>query len=147
WLLCKNKISTHQAIVVTDFDAHAMWLCRHYDHFFTAIEETRQYLETLGVPAEDVSVTGIPIDPVFAVKKDKQEMRAKYALSRDKTIIMVSAGGFGVGPVEEMMREFVEIQHPVQVLAMCGRNEKMFAQVGAFGNRLVRRGPVDIKAV
>ena len=27
WLICKKRIETVNAIVVTDFDAHAMWFC------------------------------------------------------------------------------------------------------------------------
>lgn len=147
WLLCKGKIDTRQAIVVTDFDAHAMWLCRHYDHYFTALEETQCYLEKLGIDGQNVSLTGIPIDPVFARHKDKQEMRAKYSLSQDKTIIMLSAGGFGVGPMEELLLELIQIRHRVQVLAMCGRNEKLRVEVQEFADRLVRTSSVDLKAI
>lgn len=147
WLLCKRKINTRQAIVVTDFDAHAMWLGRHSDQYFTAIEETRLHLEKMGVPEKDIHVTGIPIDPVFALHKDKQEMRAKYGLSVDKTIIMLSAGGFGVGPMEELLRQLMQIRHQVQILAMCGRNEKLRGQVQTIGERLVKGSSVDIKAI
>jgi processive 1,2-diacylglycerol beta-glucosyltransferase len=38
WLKQKNRIPTQQAIVVTDFDVHAMWLCHHYEHYFVAME-------------------------------------------------------------------------------------------------------------
>jgi len=30
WLTAKGKINFPQAIVVTDFDVHAMWLCHHF---------------------------------------------------------------------------------------------------------------------
>ncbi len=60
WLKSKEKLATRQAIVVTDFDVHAMWLCRHYERYFVAIEETRVHLESLGVPASKISVSGIP---------------------------------------------------------------------------------------
>src|SRR5439155_3640422 len=28
WLIAKRKLRAHNAIVVTDYDVHAMWLCR-----------------------------------------------------------------------------------------------------------------------
>ena len=102
WLKSKEKLATRQAIVVTDFDVHAMWLCRHYEHYFVALDETRVHLESLGVPAAKITVSGIPIDPVFARPKDKAEMRAKHGLEPDRTTILVSAGGFGVGPIERV---------------------------------------------
>src|SRR4051812_41449175 len=121
WLKAKERISTRQAIVVTDFDVHAMWLCHHYERYFVALEETRVHMEKLGIPPEKLTVTGIPIDPVFAERKDKQAMRAKHGLKADLTTILVSAGGFGVGPVEHLLQALSEMQHPAQVVALCGR--------------------------
>ena len=41
----KGRLATRQAIVVTDFDVQAMWLTRHFDHYFVALDETRAHLE------------------------------------------------------------------------------------------------------
>ena len=37
WLKAKKRIHCPQAIVVTDFDVHAMWLCHHYEQYFVAL--------------------------------------------------------------------------------------------------------------
>ena len=136
WLKSKEKLATRQAIVVTDFDVHAMWLCRHYERYFVAIEETRVHMESLGVPASKITVSGIPIDPVFARPKDKAEMRRKYGLKPDLTTILVSAGGFGVGPIDALMASLCGLEHPAQVVAICGRNEKLKARLDAQASRL-----------
>ncbi len=136
WLKSKEKLATRQAIVVTDFDVHAMWLCRHYERYFVAIEETRVHLESLGVPASKITVSGIPIDPVFARPKDKAEMRRKYGLKPDLTTILVSAGGFGVGPIDALMASLRGLEHPAQVVAICGRNEKLKARLDALASGL-----------
>ncbi len=136
WLRSKEKIETRQAIVVTDFDMHAMWLCRHYERYFVAIEETRVHLESLGVPAAKITVSGIPIDPAFARPKDKLEMRLKYGLRPDLTTILVSAGGFGVGPIDALMASLCRLDHPAQVVAICGRNEKLKARLDALASGL-----------
>ncbi|HEX8250411.1 MAG TPA: glycosyltransferase [Pyrinomonadaceae bacterium] len=124
-LKTKGKLNCPQAIVVTDFDLHALWLCRNYERYFVALDETKFYLETLGFPAEKISVTGIPIDPVFAETKDKREMREKYNLDAGKPTIILSAGGFGVGRIEILLKSLQIIKQPVQILAMCGRNEEL----------------------
>src|ERR1044071_6015870 len=103
WLKAKERIASPQAIVVTDFDVHAMWLCHHYAHYFVAIDETRVHLEKLGIDPSKITVSGIPVDPVFAEKRNKQDMRDKHGLAREPTTILVSAGGFGVGPMENML--------------------------------------------
>lgn len=121
----KGKMSTPQAIVVTDFDMHAMWLCRNYEHYFVALEETAVYLRSLGVSDEKMTVSGIPIDPKFADTKPAKEMRAKYGLDPDTPTVMLSLGGFGVGRIDTLLDGLRAIKTPVQVLAMCGKNEEL----------------------
>lgn len=125
WLKAKQKINFPQAIVVTDFDAHAMWLCHNYEQYFVALDETKVHLSKIGIPAEKITVSGIPIDPVFAETKDKSAMREKYNLAKDKLTIMVSAGGFGVGNIEHLLTALSELKTPSQILAICGRNEEL----------------------
>ena len=125
WLKAKGKITFPQAVVVTDFDVHAMWLCHHFERYFVALDETKVHLEKLGIPAEKITVSGIPIDPIFAETKDKQAMRDKHGLKKDKLTILVSAGGFGVGNVENLLAALRDLQTPAQILAICGRNEEL----------------------
>ena len=125
WLKAKERLASRQVIIVTDFDVHAMWLVHHYEHYFVAIDEARVYLEALGIPAQKITVSGIPIDPVFALKKDKQEMRAKHGLAPDRTTILLSAGGFGVGSVEPLISALLPLQQRAQIVAICGRNEEL----------------------
>ena len=125
WLKAKKKIDFPQSIVVTDFDAHAMWLCHNYEQYFVALEETKIHLAKIGIPAEKITVSGIPIDPVFAETKDKGAMREKFGLEKDKLTILVSAGGFGVGNVEHLLQALSDLQTPSQIVAICGRNEEL----------------------
>lgn len=125
WLKAKERLASRQVIIVTDFDVHAMWLVHHYEHYFVALDEACAYLEALGIPARKITVSGIPIDPVFANRKDKQEMRARHGLAPDRTTILLSAGGFGVGSVDALISSLMPLQHPAQVIAICGRNEEL----------------------
>src|SRR5688572_13579717 len=102
-LKAKGDMTTPQAIIVTDFDMHAMWLCRHYEHYFVALDETRVLLQSLGCPPEKVTVSGIPIDPKFAENKPVTEVRAKYGLDAGKPTVILSLGGFGVGKIETLL--------------------------------------------
>ncbi|HKG81267.1 MAG TPA: hypothetical protein VKA78_17650, partial [Pyrinomonadaceae bacterium] len=122
WLKAKERLASRQVIIVTDFDVHAMWLVHHYEHYFVVLEEARVYLEAVGIPAAKITVSGIPIDPVFAKQKNKQEMRAKHGLTPDRTTILLSAGGFGVGSVDALISSLVPLKHRAQVVAICGRN-------------------------
>ncbi len=138
-----GKLNCPQAIVVTDFDMHALWLCRKFEHYFVALDETRAYLETLGFPAEKITVSGIPIAPLFSETKSKPAMREKYGLVTDIPTIILSLGGFGVGRIDAL-DALRTIRRPVQVLAMCGRNEELKNKRESVSRRddLVRIIPV-----
>jgi processive 1,2-diacylglycerol beta-glucosyltransferase len=102
-----------------------MWLTRHVDRYFVALDETRAHLERLGVPPAALTLSGIPIDSVFAEPKDPRAMREKHELAPDVTTILVSAGGFGVGPVEALVHMLLELRHPVQLVVICRRSEPL----------------------
>ncbi|MBV9211918.1 MAG: glycosyltransferase [Acidobacteria bacterium] len=146
WLKAKERINSRQAIVVTDFDVHALWLCHHYERYFVALEETRVHMAKLGIPQEKLTVTGIPIDPIFAEPKDKAAMREKHGLQANLTTILVSTGGFGVGPVEHILQALSEMQHPAQVVALCGRNQELKSRVEKLALKLSASSKVLIKA-
>lgn len=129
WLKEKGKVQVLNSVVVTDFDVHAMWLCRHAEQYFVALEETKVHLKALGVPEPLVTISGIPIDPVFSVHKDRRAMRRKHGLEEDRFTILVSAGGFGVGPVGHLIKTLSRLQHPARVVAVCGRNEALRAEL------------------
>lgn len=122
YLKKKKILDVPIGVVITDYDAHAMWLYRGVDWYFAACEETKAYLTALGISPETIFVTGIPVDPKFERDKPKRETRIKLGLDPDRTTLLVSAGGFGVGPVESLIRSIQEVQHPVQVVIICGKN-------------------------
>ncbi len=147
WLRDKERLDCRQATVVTDFDVHAMWLCRRCEHYFVALDETRAHLEELGVSPARITVSGIPIDPAFARSADPLEMRKKHGLRPDLTTILVSAGGFGVGRVEELMESLGRLRHPAQVIAVCGKNEDLRADLQARAERLPVGSTLAFKVV
>lgn len=148
WLKAKERINCRQSIVVTDFDVHAMWLCHHYEHYFVALDETRLHLEKLGIPANKITVSGIPIDPVFTEQKDKREMRDKHGLRQDATTILLSAGGFGVGPMENILKSLMsDLRSPAQLIALCGRNQKLKHRIDHLAASLSPDREFSIKTI
>jgi processive 1,2-diacylglycerol beta-glucosyltransferase len=124
WLIAKRKLRARNAIVVTDYDVHAMWLCRTVDRYYLAIEEAAQYLAGIGVPKEKLRVTGIPIDPLFATPVNKSEARKTLGLDATATEILISAGGYGIGPVQQLVKDLLALDRPWQIVAIAGKSEK-----------------------
>jgi processive 1,2-diacylglycerol beta-glucosyltransferase len=143
WLRAKERLASRQAIVVTDFDVHAMWLVHHYEQYFVAIDEARVYLEALGIPPDKIAVSGIPIDPIFAEHKDKNEMRRKHGLAPDRITILLSSGGFGVGAVDALIASLLHLNRRAQVVAICGRNDELKKRL----TRLAGRSQADANVI
>jgi processive 1,2-diacylglycerol beta-glucosyltransferase len=57
-LKARGRLRGRLAVVVTDFDAHGLWVVPHVDRYFVALEKTRQHLARLGVPAAQITVSG-----------------------------------------------------------------------------------------
>jgi processive 1,2-diacylglycerol beta-glucosyltransferase len=125
WLIAKRKLHAHNAIVVTDYDVHAMWLCRTVDRYYVAIDEAAEYLARIGVPREKLCVTGIPVDPLFSKPLDRAEARRVLGLDPSALSILVSAGGYGIGPVEQLVNDLLALQRPWQIVAIAGKAEKV----------------------
>jgi processive 1,2-diacylglycerol beta-glucosyltransferase len=124
WLIAKRKLRAHNAIVVTDYDVHAMWLCQTVDRYYVAIDEAKEYLARIGLPREKLLVTGIPIDPLFATPVSRSAARKQLGLDATANVILISAGGYGIGPVEQLVRDLLALQRPWQIVAIAGKSEK-----------------------
>jgi processive 1,2-diacylglycerol beta-glucosyltransferase len=125
WLIAKKKLRARHAIVVTDFDVHALWLCKTVDRYYVAMNESAEYLARIGVPREKLRVTGIPVDPVFAVAAERETARHKFGLDSQAAMILVAAGGYGVGPVEELVKDLLALKRNWQIVAVAGKSEKI----------------------
>jgi processive 1,2-diacylglycerol beta-glucosyltransferase len=120
-----GRVRTPQVTATTDFETHRLWVNQPCDHYFTATEEGAQYLRYWGVPAGDVTITGIPIHPVFTTAKDRAALRRKFHLDPDRPVLLQLAGGFGVGPIETLYRALLDIEPPAQIVVVAGKNEKV----------------------
>ena len=59
------------------------------------------------------------------MEKPQHETRLQLGLDPGRMTLLVSPGGFGVGPVESLVRAVHGITHPVQVVVICGRNTRV----------------------
>jgi processive 1,2-diacylglycerol beta-glucosyltransferase len=143
----KKKFTTQCGIVVTDLDCHALWLVKKYAHYFVALPETKEYMGRLGIDTEKITVTGIPIDPIFRAQRDREATRKSLGLDSDKLTILVSAGGFGVGPVETLAKELLRLRHSAQVVAIAGKSADLKAKLEKLAAGVAKNSPVKIHAI
>jgi processive 1,2-diacylglycerol beta-glucosyltransferase len=129
-LIQKEELEAQLSIVVTDLDCHAMWLSRLFHRYFVACEEAKVHLEVLGLPSDRITVSGIPIDPVFSESIDRAEARRRYGLDPEKTTLLLSGGALGVSPAEMIVSRLRDqLRHDAQTVVICGRDEELRQRV------------------
>jgi processive 1,2-diacylglycerol beta-glucosyltransferase len=121
----KGRLDIPQFTVTTDFETHRLWVHEPCERYFTATEEGAVNLDQWGVPLSKTSVTGIPIHPVFSRPKDRRACLEHQQLGGDRPIILQLAGGFGVGPIEQLYQAVMKIERPCQIVVVTGRNEEL----------------------
>ena len=131
----KNKVSPFTVCVVTDFEAHALWMEPCVDLYCVAAEGTKARLVARGAANADVIATGIPIAARFARPVDSIAVRAQLSLQKDVPTLLVLSGGFGMGPVREILGELNRIERPLQIIVVCGRNEKLRKELAGLPSR------------
>lgn len=126
--------------IVTDFEAHALWMEANVDLYCVAAEETKARLVARGAEAARVKVTGIPIASKFSGRIDTTEVRKKYGLRDDLPVLLVLGGGFGMGPVAEILAALDQINRPFQTVVVAGKNEELRRELAAQD----RKHPTDV---
>lgn len=123
----KGRPVPPMATVVTDFEAHGFWVNQPCARYFVATKEAALALAAWGVPPDTMQETGIPIHPVFSTPLTMQAARATHSLDPQRPLILLLSGGFGMGPIAKIYAALMAIERPIQVVAVCGRNDKLKA--------------------
>jgi processive 1,2-diacylglycerol beta-glucosyltransferase len=134
YLKRKGKITSKIICAVTDFDVHRIWLASGIDRYTVASEWTKRKILKLGVPQEQVVVTGIPIDEKFSRPRDMAVLKQKLGIKENVFTVLVATGSFGIGPIEEIMEELIGFQ----VLVVCGHNKALYERLSQKQKGLVK---------
>jgi processive 1,2-diacylglycerol beta-glucosyltransferase len=129
YLISKGKVNARLSIVVTDLDVHAMWLCRTFHRYFVALEESKIHLQVLGLPGNNITVSGIPIDPLFGRQEDKTKLRIEAGFDPKRPLFLISAGALGVSPAAGVLDGLARLRHPAQAVIVCGKNNDLQADL------------------
>ena len=117
--------------VITDFEAHALWMDSCVDLYCVAAEETKARLVARGAVAGNIVATGIPIAAKFSSKVDVRAVRKNYGLRDDLRVLLVLSGGFGMGPVAKILAELDKVPNEFQTVVVTGRNEELRRDLAA----------------
>jgi processive 1,2-diacylglycerol beta-glucosyltransferase len=128
-MLTRGVLEARLAVVTTDYDFQGLWLSSPFNHFFVARDETRAYMAAIGVPADRVTVSGIPVRPGLGDQVDREAVLRRYDLRPDLPILLISAGAAGGGYTQAIVQQTSRIRNDFQAVVVCGRNEQLKRQI------------------
>ena len=115
--------------VVTDYTSHACWVERGVTGYCVANVQAAHELVVHGVDLAQVHTTGIPVRPAFERIPISTGPRPGSPLR-----LLVTSGGFGVGPLARIVRSFEGIPS-AEITVVAGNNTRLRAHL----ERLVKR--------
>lgn len=135
----EKKIDSTLISVVTDFGAHTFWESEDVDIFVAASEDTKLDLISRNIPKEKIKVLGIPIDSPLR-EFNREALSKEIGLNSGLFTVLVVGGGFGVGPIKELVlglnKLSEEIKPKAQVVVVCSRNEKLYKEMKDAASKL-----------
>jgi 1,2-diacylglycerol 3-beta-galactosyltransferase len=109
WALRELGLRRPYVTVVTDlWTAHAFWFYPHATHVIVPTEGARERGLRCGVPAERLTVRGLPVARRFTAGlrrvPGKAAARARLGLDPRRRVVLLVGGGDGMGPLERTAR-------------------------------------------
>jgi len=132
----RGDVPVPLAAVVTDADPHLLWLAPGVDSHLLAVPGD---VARVAGCQDKVAVVAArpPVRQAFLGAPNRAAARSLFALPHDRTIALVSGGGWGVGNIEEVVEHLVATSD-LYVLVTCGSNERLRQNV----SRRYREGRV-----
>ncbi|MDO4617989.1 MAG: glycosyltransferase [Clostridia bacterium] len=131
--------------IVTDFTVHPFWESTDIDYYVTPDKLLNNQMRKKGIPEEKILPFGIPINRKFLKKQTKQEAREALGIG-DKRTILLMMGSMGFGNIEKQLEAICDIDVDMQVLCVCGKNEKIKKEIDShdeWKDKIITYGFVD----
>ena len=128
-----GKIDSRLVTVVTDYRLHSWWVADRTDMYVVAGQDAYDDLvKKWKVEPSRIKILGIPIEPVFSKKPDRAKIFRDAGLKEGLFTVLVVGGGFGVGPIEDIIKTVGNISGPLQIITICGHNEELAKKLEAL---------------
>jgi len=132
YLIRSGRLNTKLGIVITDFHFHAFWITRAFHWYFVAQEEDKIHMEGLGLPEDRIHVTGIPVEPEFALPVDRDAVLKNQGLQPGRPTLLVAAGTLGLSPALAVVKRLLRLNRDFQTIVLCGTNNELRKDVEAL---------------
>lgn len=135
WLRAKRGMGTLTVTYIPAFHVHPLWVYPNIDMHFVMYDSAATHARMPGFE-RSMRVGAPPVREGFG-DLDRTEARAALQLPARDFVVLMTGGAWGLGDIEAGVEALVKMEPPVHVIAVCGKNASLEAQLG----KLVRAHP------
>ena len=121
--------------VITDYYATGLWLYKGARRHYVANNRIIAWGVANGLTQNQFLLTGIPVNDKFYESLHKEAIYKQFDLDSTKKTIVVAAGTYGVVSRVSDIAEKLVTQTELQVVVVCGRNEKLYEEASDLPKR------------
>ena len=114
---------TQLGILVTDYVLHQFWIASKEARYFVAAPAMKEELAHAGVAQENITESGIPVDPVFYEKKNPAHLKERFGIPKERPVVLLLGGGSGLSKMDEVAQALFSASRPLSLIAIAGDNE------------------------
>lgn len=121
----KGLFSVAVSIVMTDYDQHELLMLPGMDHYFVSSDKMRAKMIRHGIDARHITISGIPVDPVFYESKSVASLRKFHGANPAVPTVLLLSGGYGLSKIDEIVTVLFALQKPIQLFVVAGKNKRL----------------------
>jgi len=139
----KNHLKAQISLLTTDYYSHDLQIIKNIDHYFVSHEKISYHLTESGIKPSHITISGVPVDPIFYQAKSLEELKKSYQLTPEKFNILLLSGGKGLVDIGNIIKTLLNYKKPLHIIAITGRNKKLEEEL----NKLTVTAPMSFQII
>lgn len=121
--------------IVTDYTLHPYWEdVPRVQYIVTASELLTYRCVKRGIEEDRILPFGIPVHPKFNQSVSRKDAAAELGIDPEMRTLLLMGGSMGYADHVKTLEKIVEVGLPLQLLVVCGNNQKQFMAVRHFAS-------------
>ncbi|WP_129600939.1 MGDG synthase family glycosyltransferase [Anaerophilus nitritogenes] len=108
--------------VVTDYEAHQVYIHEYVDAYITGSDYTSHTLVNKGIDEKNIYVCGIPIRQEFLTRKIYNKEDSSFT-------ILLMGGSMGVKSMKKVLENLIKNKHLLRIIVICGNNKSLKEEI------------------
>jgi processive 1,2-diacylglycerol beta-glucosyltransferase len=125
----KIKLTCPISILMTDYHNHAFQTSPNISRYFISTEKMQWKLMSAGIDKKNITISGIPIDPVFYKQKKVNKLKNKYKATSEQKNLLILSGGQGLVDTNNIVSALFKSKQKIKIFTIAGKNKKLKNQL------------------